>query len=93
MSRAHILKEAYHLQLLDIPPPTQHQLGPSRDEWCEFHRATGHSTKECQTLKNQIERLIQESCLRHFIKTNERKSLVTEDLPERDRSRTLGRRS
>ncbi|RDX72942.1 hypothetical protein CR513_47524, partial [Mucuna pruriens] len=37
-TRAQILKEVYHLRLLDIPPPTKRQLGPSREEWCEFHR-------------------------------------------------------
>ncbi|RDX96441.1 hypothetical protein CR513_20901, partial [Mucuna pruriens] len=31
-TRAHILKEVYHLQLLDIPPPTLRQLDPSHDE-------------------------------------------------------------
>ncbi|RDX77844.1 hypothetical protein CR513_41963, partial [Mucuna pruriens] len=51
-SRAHILKEVCHLQLLDIPPPTQHQLGPSKDEWCEFHKTHDHSTKECRLLKS-----------------------------------------
>ncbi|RDY13112.1 hypothetical protein CR513_02003, partial [Mucuna pruriens] len=62
-SRAHILKEVYHLQLLDIPPPTQHQLGPSQDEWCEFHRARSHLTEECRLLKSQIEKLIQDGYL------------------------------
>ncbi|RDX93848.1 hypothetical protein CR513_23843, partial [Mucuna pruriens] len=57
-SRAHILNEVYHLQLLDIPPPSQHQLGPSQDKWCEFHKANSHSTKECRLLKSQIEKLI-----------------------------------
>ncbi|RDX82405.1 hypothetical protein CR513_36807, partial [Mucuna pruriens] len=40
----------YHLQLLDILPPTQRQLGPSWDEWYEFHRTSDHSTKECKLI-------------------------------------------
>ncbi|RDX76123.1 hypothetical protein CR513_43917, partial [Mucuna pruriens] len=38
-------------------------MGPSRDVWCKFHRAHGHSTEECQTLQMQIEKLIQEGHL------------------------------
>ncbi|RDY10174.1 hypothetical protein CR513_05349, partial [Mucuna pruriens] len=44
-TRAQILKEVYHLHLLDIPPPTKWQLGTSLKEWCEFHRTHGHMTR------------------------------------------------
>ncbi|RDX65214.1 hypothetical protein CR513_56144, partial [Mucuna pruriens] len=33
--RAQILREVYHTQLLDFPPTTSWQLGPSREEWCK----------------------------------------------------------
>ncbi|RDX75073.1 hypothetical protein CR513_45096, partial [Mucuna pruriens] len=84
MSRAHILKEVYHLQLLDIPPPMQHQLGPSHDEWCEFHRATSHLMGECRQLKSEIEKLIYEDPS----ETNRSKlSRAHKDLPKTSRLR------
>ncbi|RDY09807.1 hypothetical protein CR513_05777, partial [Mucuna pruriens] len=54
----------YHLHLLNIPPPTEQQLGPSREEWCKFHRAHGHVIEECRVLKCQIKKLIQNGRLR-----------------------------
>ncbi|RDX99899.1 hypothetical protein CR513_16978, partial [Mucuna pruriens] len=63
-------------------------MGRKQDEWCDFHKAHGHSTEECRTLQTQIERLIQEGCLRHFVKTNEKERLTTGELLERYRSRT-----
>ncbi|RDY09438.1 hypothetical protein CR513_06187, partial [Mucuna pruriens] len=85
-SRAHILKEVYHLKLLNISPPTQRHLGPSLDEWCEFYKDRDHSTKDCRVLKSQIEKLIHDGYLRHFIKKSENERRTTGELPKRDRS-------
>ncbi|RDX69535.1 hypothetical protein CR513_51349, partial [Mucuna pruriens] len=43
--------EVYHLHLLDIPPPTEWQLCPSQEEWCEFHQTRGHLINKCRVLK------------------------------------------
>ncbi|RDX68665.1 hypothetical protein CR513_52318, partial [Mucuna pruriens] len=67
-------------------------MGRKQDEWCDFHKAHDHSTKECQTVQTQIERLIQEGFLGCFVKTNKRERLTTGELLERDRRQTLGRR-
>ncbi|RDX67052.1 hypothetical protein CR513_54114, partial [Mucuna pruriens] len=42
-------------------------MGANRQEWCEFNREYGHSTEECRTLQEQIERLIQEGHLGQYI--------------------------
>ncbi|RDX77146.1 hypothetical protein CR513_42770, partial [Mucuna pruriens] len=76
-----------------MPPPLERQLGLPREEWCEFHRTPGHMTEDCRILKSQIEKLIQEGYLGCFVKRNENERLKTGELPERDRSRTLGRDS
>ncbi|RDX86159.1 hypothetical protein CR513_32545, partial [Mucuna pruriens] len=52
-TRAQILKKVYHLQLLNISPPTIRQLGPSREEWCKFHRAHGHTIEECRYVRRK----------------------------------------
>ncbi|RDX86382.1 hypothetical protein CR513_32293, partial [Mucuna pruriens] len=44
--RAQILREVYHTQLLDFPPTIKRQLGFEREEWCNFHRTHGHTTKD-----------------------------------------------
>ncbi|RDX83874.1 hypothetical protein CR513_35160, partial [Mucuna pruriens] len=77
--------EVYHLHLLDIPPPTKRQLGPSQEEWCEFHQAHDHTTKECRVLKNQIEKLIHDGYLGHFVKRRDNEKRTTGKLPERDK--------
>ncbi|RDY03312.1 hypothetical protein CR513_13117, partial [Mucuna pruriens] len=48
---------------MDVPLPTEQQLGPSHDEWCKFHHALGHTIENCWVLKNQIEKLIQDGYL------------------------------
>ncbi|RDX70743.1 hypothetical protein CR513_49981, partial [Mucuna pruriens] len=59
-----ILKEVYHMHLLDVPQLTDKQIDPNRKEWCEFHRTHGHETEDYWTLKSQIDNLIQEGHLR-----------------------------
>ncbi|RDY12023.1 hypothetical protein CR513_03260, partial [Mucuna pruriens] len=57
--RTQILKEICHTSLLEFPPKVKRWvLGLDRDGWCDFYRAFSHSTKECWTLKTQLEKLI-----------------------------------
>ncbi|RDY02962.1 hypothetical protein CR513_13521, partial [Mucuna pruriens] len=53
--RAQILKEICHTILLEFP------------QECNFHRAFGHSTEGCWTLKTQLEKLIQEGHLGRYV--------------------------
>ena len=48
------------LKMVDRP------IGNNQDEYCRYHRTRGHSTNHCWKLKNQIEMLIQEGCLRRY---------------------------
>ncbi|RDX71123.1 hypothetical protein CR513_49569, partial [Mucuna pruriens] len=66
--RSHILREICHTRLLSFPQAARRkQLGKDRREWCDFHRAVGHSTKECWTLGAQIEELVQQGRLGHCV--------------------------
>ncbi|RDX99077.1 hypothetical protein CR513_17926, partial [Mucuna pruriens] len=66
--RAHILREICHARLLSFPQAAGgKQLGRNRREWCDFHRAVGHSTEECWTLGAQIEGLVQQGRLEHYV--------------------------
>ncbi|RDX78275.1 hypothetical protein CR513_41471, partial [Mucuna pruriens] len=69
VGRSQILREVFHTCLLDIPLPTEHQLKPGYDEWCEFHPTHEHTMKNCRTLKGQIEKLVHEGHLSRFVQT------------------------
>ncbi|RDX78138.1 hypothetical protein CR513_41614, partial [Mucuna pruriens] len=59
--KAHIMREICHTRLLNFPQVAGgKQLGKNRREWCDFHRAVGHSTEECWTLGAQLEGLVQQ---------------------------------
>ncbi|RDX94955.1 hypothetical protein CR513_22600, partial [Mucuna pruriens] len=50
--RAQILHDIYHTSLLKYPKEVKgRMMRANRQEWCEFHKAYGHSTEECQTLQ------------------------------------------
>jgi len=87
--RSKILQEALSTEL--IPPP-QRALSPEnadRNKRCRYHKNTGHSTEECQALKDKIEELIQAGHLRHFMRSTRetRRSPCKEETPRR-RDRT-----
>ncbi|RDX98499.1 Retrovirus-related Pol polyprotein from transposon 17.6, partial [Mucuna pruriens] len=66
--KTHILREICHARLLSFPQVAGgKQLGKNRKEWCDFHRAVGHSTEECWTLGAQIEGLVQQGRLGHYV--------------------------
>ncbi|RDY07464.1 hypothetical protein CR513_08424, partial [Mucuna pruriens] len=69
----------------------QRQLGPSQNNWCEFHRTRGHSTEECKLLKSQIEKLIQDGYMDHFVRRMEEEKRTMNDYSRRDRSWMPGR--
>ncbi|RDX82515.1 hypothetical protein CR513_36686, partial [Mucuna pruriens] len=66
--KARIMREIYHARLLNFPHAAGgKQMGKSRREWCDFHRATDHSTEECWTLGAQLEGLVQQGWLRQYV--------------------------
>ena len=40
---------------LKSPPKTDRRLGPSKNAWCEFHQAFGHSLHNCLPLGHQLD--------------------------------------
>ncbi|RDX99202.1 hypothetical protein CR513_17788, partial [Mucuna pruriens] len=66
------MREICHARLLSFPQAAGgKQLGKNRKEWCDFHRAVGHSTEECWTLGAQIEGLVQQGKLEHYVSREE----------------------
>ncbi|RDX68972.1 hypothetical protein CR513_51988, partial [Mucuna pruriens] len=47
---AQILREVYHIHLLEFPLPTGQQLRIGYDERCEFHHVHNHTTEDYKTL-------------------------------------------
>ena len=68
VGKGKILQKALNAEL--IPPPRR-ALSPDnadRSKKCRYHKNTGHSTKECQALKDKIEELIQAEHLCCFVR-------------------------
>ena len=66
--RSRILDEVLQAELL--PPPRKYQNPPNADlsKYCHYHRNNGHTTDECDTLRDKIEELIRAGHLRHYIR-------------------------
>ncbi|MCI11939.1 hypothetical protein A2U01_0033042 [Trifolium medium] len=54
-------------QIIKRPPPNPHPMGDEASQWCDYHRAYGHNTDNCRTLRMNIEKLIQEGHLRMYV--------------------------
>ncbi|RDY14581.1 hypothetical protein CR513_00331, partial [Mucuna pruriens] len=66
--KARIMREICHTRLLNFPQATGgKQMGKNRREWCDFHRAFGHSIEECWTLGAQLEGLVQQGRLGQYV--------------------------
>ena len=69
---ATIYNENEHLGIFSIPPsirtPTHKR---DNSKYCFHHRDVGHTTEECQVLKDEVERLIQRGQLRNYVISNE----------------------
>lgn len=63
-----ILEEACNTKLIQLsaknwPPPSA-----NKSKYCRYHRVAGHNTKDCTTLKDKIEKIIQMRHPKKFIK-------------------------
>jgi len=48
---------------LKSPPQTDKRLGPSKDTWCEFHKAFGHNLRNCLALGFLLNELVRNGFL------------------------------
>jgi len=64
--RSRILDEVLQAEL--IPPPRKYQNPPNADlsKYCHYHRNNGHTTDECDTLRDKIEELVRAGHLKHY---------------------------
>jgi len=67
VDRRRILEEALSVELIPPPRKVASLENVDRTRRCWYHRNSGHTTKECQALKDKIEKLIQ---VRHLFPLN-----------------------
>ncbi|XP_020205257.1 uncharacterized protein LOC109790504 [Cajanus cajan] len=65
--RVHILEEASNSTLPPLPPPGHTPYSADKSKHCRYHRNHGHTTKECRTLRDRIEELIQVGHLGQYV--------------------------
>ncbi|XP_020208863.1 uncharacterized protein LOC109793797, partial [Cajanus cajan] len=65
--RVHILEKASNSNLLALPPPGHTPNSTDKSKHCRYHRNHGHTTKECRTLRDRIEELMQAGHLGQYV--------------------------
>ncbi|GAU47711.1 hypothetical protein TSUD_177160 [Trifolium subterraneum] len=65
--RSQIHKEVMNTQIIKRPPPNPRPMGDEAGQWCDYHRAYGHTTDNCRTPRMHIEKLIQEGYLGRYV--------------------------
>jgi len=81
------LLESHHLkELLAIPNVADRlksplkidkRLGPSKNAWCEFHQAFGHSLRNCLALGFQLDELVRNGFLKEYLQETHRAPTAT----------------
>jgi len=62
------LDETLNVELILPPRKVISPNNADQRKQCRYHQNTGHSTEECQALKDKIEELIQAGHLRRFVR-------------------------
>ncbi|XP_030963820.1 uncharacterized protein LOC115984984 [Quercus lobata] len=57
----------------------------NKNKYCRFHRDHGHDTDECYDLKQQIENLIRQGKLRHFVRSDHKDEKLKGKMEESSR--------
>ena len=52
---------------LKFPPKGDKNLGPSKGTWCKFHKAFGHSVRNCISLGYQLADLVKDGFLKEYL--------------------------
>lgn len=64
--RTRVMEEALRADLLTVVK-TPTPLGANESKYCRYHQNREHTTKDCTTLKDKLESLVQEGHLREFV--------------------------
>jgi len=56
---------------LKIPAKNDKRLGPNKKAWCEFHQAYGHPIRNCLSLIHQLNELVKNGFLKHYLQKPE----------------------
>ena len=88
--RGRILDEALNAELIPPPKKVASPNNADRRKQCRYQQNAGHSTEECQALKDKIEELIQAGHLHRFVRYG-RDPPGRTDPPRRTRSPQRGR--
>jgi len=67
LDRENFLDEALSVELIPPPRRVASLENADRTRRCWYHRNSGHTTDECQALKDKIKKLIQAGHLRRFV--------------------------
>lgn len=59
--RVRVLKEALRADLMTVTRAST-PLGADESKYCRYHQNRGHTTKDCITLKDKLETLVQAVC-------------------------------
>jgi len=70
--RGRLLDEALSVDLILTPRRAMSPHNVDRSQKCNYHRNNGHTTEECQALKDKIEELIQVGHLRQCVQRGNR---------------------
>jgi len=67
---------------LRFPSKIDRNLGPSKDTWCEFHKAFGHDVENCITLGYQLAGLVRDVFLKKYLEGGQERS--KDETPAKD---------
>ncbi|XP_014490823.1 uncharacterized protein LOC106753517 [Vigna radiata var. radiata] len=92
--RARVMEEALRADLLKVvraPTP----LGANQNKYCKYHQNRGHTTEDCNSLKDKLENLIQVGHLQKFVQRRQTPIPITithqKTKSRHDRSRSRSR--
>ena len=70
-TKSRILDEVLQAALILLPRKFQNPPNVGMSKYCRYHRNNGHTTEECETLRDKIEEMIRAGHLKHYIQGTE----------------------
>jgi len=66
--KSRILDEVLQIELIPLPRKFQSPPNADMSKYCQYHYNNGHTTDECETLRDKIPELIRVDHLKHYVK-------------------------